>query len=401
MKRAVLTVFLGGGAFFGSSMFMTLATRLESPAAAPPQSGGLPAPASDVLKLADRFEAVARQVSPAVVYVEAVQPQAASGGKGRPVEESGSGVIIADFGLRIANSQQSPIRNPKSALGGAEGARGYLVLTNNHVIAQAAPDQITVNLADGRLFHPKRVWADPESDVALLGIEGAGDLPAAVLGNSDQTRVGQWVLAIGSPFGLNQTVTHGIVSARERGQISLGSTIRIKDFLQTDAAINPGSSGGPLLNLDGEVIGINTAIASHNGNHSGVAFSIPINLVKQVVRQLLEKGNVARGYLGVQLAPSFEPADAFRVGLDRVQGALVETVYPETPAAEAGLRAGDVVLQVDGLGVRNENHLINMISAVPAGKRVRLQVWRDRRLQTVEAVVGDWSSAQARFRAGR
>src|SRR5262249_21612901 len=152
---------------------------------------------------------------------------------------------------------------------------------------------------------------------------------------------------IGSPFGLNQTVTHGIISARERGQVSLGSTIRIKDFLQTDAAINPGSSGGPLLNLDGEVIGINTAIASHSGSNSGVAFSIPINLVKRVTRQLLEKGSVSRGYLGMQLAQTFEATDALKLGMDRVQGALIENIYPETPAATAGLKSNDVVLQVD------------------------------------------------------
>src|SRR5262249_15528795 len=191
------------------------------------------------------------------------------GGAGtKPLEESGSGVVI---------SGNFP---------------GTTILTNNHVIAGALPQQITVSLADGRLYHPARVWADPESDVAVLRLDGVLGLPGLTLGDSDQVRVGQWVVAIGSPFGLNQTVTHGIISARERGEISLGNTIRIKDFLQTDAAINPGSSGGPLINLNGEVIGINTAIASHNGNNSGVAFSIPINLVKLVMRQLLEKGNV-------------------------------------------------------------------------------------------------------------
>src|SRR2546430_2639933 len=143
-----------------------------------------------------------------------------------------------------------------------------------------------------------RVLADAESDVAALRVEASGGLPTAVLGDSDRARVGQWVVALGSPFGLSQSLTHGIISARERGQVSLGSTIRIKDFLQTDAAINPGSSGGPLLNLDGEVIGINTAIASQSGGNSGIAFAIPINLVKRVVRQLQERGTVARGYLG-------------------------------------------------------------------------------------------------------
>jgi S1-C subfamily serine protease len=279
-----------------------------------------------------------------------------------------------------------------------EGRRGCLVLTNNHVIAQAPANQITVSLADGRIFRPAQVWADPESDVALLLLE-RDDLPTARLGNSDTVRVGQWVLAVGSPFGLNQTVTHGIISARERGQVSLGSTIRIKDFLQTDAAINPGSSGGPLVNLDGEVIGINTAIASHSGHNSGVAFSIPINLVKRVMRQLLEKGSVARGYLGMQLAQTFEPAEALKLGLDRAQGALVETVYAETPAAAAGLRANDVVLRVDDVAIRNENHFINLISGLPAGQKVRLQVWRERKVVMLEAVVGDWAQAQGRLRA--
>src|SRR5262249_36276885 len=181
---------------------------------------------------------------------------------------------------------------------------------------------------------------------------------------SDGVRVGQWALAIGSPFGLSQTVTHGIISARERGQVSLGNTIRIKDFLQTDAAINPGSSGGPLVNLEGDVIGINTAIASHSGSNSGVAFSIPINLVKRVTKQLLEKGSVSRGYLGMQLAASFEAADAQKLGLDRVQGALVETVYRDTPAATAGLRVNDVILQVDEVTIRHENHFINLISGL-------------------------------------
>jgi serine protease Do len=280
-----------------------------------------------------------------------------------------------------------------------EGQSGPSVLTNNHVVAQAAPAQITVSMDNGRLLRITRVWADPESDVALLGFNNTDSTPVAPLGDSDRVRVGQWVLAFGSPFGLNQTVTHGIISARDRGQVSLGSTIRIKDFLQTDAAINPGSSGGPLVNLEGEVIGINTAIASHSGSNSGVAFSIPINLVKRVVRQLLDKGSVARGYLGLQLASSFEAGDALKLGLDRAQGALVEKVFPDSPAATAGIRGNDVVLRMDGTAIRNENHLINSISAVQAGQRVRLQLWRERQALEVEAVVGDWAKEQTRFRA--
>jgi S1-C subfamily serine protease len=313
---------------------------------------------------------------PTVVAVEAKKP--AGGKRTKAEEESGSGVLIR-----------------------GDGPRGVLVLTNNHVIADAAPQAITISLADDRIVKPAQVWADPESDVALLRVDGIDNSPTATLGDSEQVRVGQWVLAFGSPFGLNQTVTHGIISARERGQVGLGSTIRIKDFLQTDAAINPGSSGGPLVNLDGDVIGVNTAIASHSNSSSGVAFAIPVNLVKRVMKQLLEKGSVARGYLGMQLAESFEAADALRLGLDRVQGARVEAVYAETPAAAAGLKAQDVVLQVDGTSIRNENHMINLITAMPPGQKVRLQVWRDRRAISLEAVVGDWSKGQGRFRAAQ
>jgi S1-C subfamily serine protease len=371
MKRFLTFLLLGTFAIAGGSVAALLSSRFIGPAWAQAQSN---AAYNEVDRLGERFERVARKVSPAVVSVEAVKPPTAAG-KSKPVEESGSGFLIR-----------------------AAGVRETLVLTNNHVISGAAPAQIAVTLADGRLLRPTQIWADPESDVALMRLPGAENAPVAALGDSDSARVGQWVLAVGSPFGLNQTVTHGIISARERGQVSLGSTIRIKDFLQTDAAINPGSSGGPLVNLDGEVIGINTAIASPNGNNSGVAFSIPVNLVKRVMKQLLERGSVARGYLGMQLVPSFEAADALKLGLDHAVGALVETVYPDTPAAASGLRSGDVVLQVDDTAIRNENHLINLISGLKAGQKVRLDVWRNRKSTTIEAIVGDWTQGQQRLK---
>jgi S1-C subfamily serine protease len=375
LKRLALVLFLGACAFGGGSAVALFGPPLGGSALAQPGPGGGPVSVGGELpRLSERFEAVARKVIPTVVAVEARKP--AGGKRTKAEEESGSGVLIRP-----------------------DAQRGVVVLTNNHVIADAPPKAITISLADDRIVRPVQVWADPESDVALLRLEGLDSSQTATLGDSDNVRVGQWVLAFGSPFGLNQTMTHGIISARERGQVGLGSTIRIKDFLQTDAAINPGSSGGPLVNLDGEVIGLNTAIASHSNSSSGVAFSIPINLVKRVMKQLLEKGAVSRGYLGMQLAESFDAADALRLGLDRVQGALVETVYTETPAAAAGLRANDVVLQVDGTTIRNENHLINLITATPAGQKVRLQVWRERRSTTLEAVVGDWSRGQGRFRA--
>jgi S1-C subfamily serine protease len=371
MKRLLLPAFLGCCSFLGGMLAMTL--RGPQPAYAQTATSA-PSPNRDWTRLGERFELVARQISPTVVSVEATKPNPKAG-RGKAVEESGSGVLI-----RVS------------------GQTGTFVLTNNHVVQQADPAKITISLADGRIPRVARVWADPESDVALLKLESSDNLPAAPLGDSDSARVGQWVLAFGSPFGLNQTVTHGIISARERGQVSLGSTIRIKDFLQTDAAINPGSSGGPLVNLEGEVIGVNTAIASYSASNSGVAFSIPINLVKRVVKQLLEKGSVARGYLGLQVAQTFEAPDAVRLGLDRAQGALVETVYPDTPAATAGVKPGDVVLQIDDVAIRNENHFINLISGLPAGQKVRLQVWRERRSMLLEAIVGDWAKGQERFR---
>src|SRR5438132_880343 len=167
------------------------------------------------------------------------------------------------------------------------------------------------------------VHAVPLSDLLIRAFDSPHALPTATLGNSDSARVGRWVLAVGSPFGLNQSVSHGIISARDRGQVTLGNTIRIKEFLQTDAAINPGSSGGPLIDLNGEVIGINTAIASHNGSNSGVAFSIPSNLVKRVMNQLLQQGSVTRGYLGMQLALTFDPNAALKLGMSRVRAAFV------------------------------------------------------------------------------
>jgi S1-C subfamily serine protease len=375
MNRALICLVIGGSAFIGGAAAVSVGPKLvaQIPSAAP-----APSAAADLTALSDRFESVARRLSAAVVSIEAVKPSGTkSDGKPRTVEDSGSGVIVA-----------------------SEDGRGAVVITNNHVITGAAPGQISVNLSDGRLLRPTQVLSDPETDVAILRVTETG-LPLAPFGDSDRVRVGQWVLAIGSPFGLSQSVTHGIISARERGSVSLGNTIRIKDFLQTDTAINPGSSGGPLVNLDGEIIGINTAIASQSGANSGVAFAIPINLVRRVGRQLQERGAVARGYLGLQLAQSFEPTDAVKLGLDRAKGARVDAVYPGTPAEQAGLHVNDVVLQVDSVAVRNDNHLINLVSMLPAGTRVRLQVWRDRRVQTLDAVIGDWAQAQTRFRAAQ
>ena len=318
----------------------------------------------------DRFEEVAARLGPTVVGVDAVKSAAPQPARGKPAEESGSGVLTK-----------------------LDGPAGTFVITNNHVIAGSRREDITVTLADGRILLPEQVWADPESDLAVLRVAGDG-LPTADLGDSDRVRVGQWVLAFGSPFGLSRSVTHGIISAKDRGQVSLGPTIRIREFLQTDAAINPGSSGGPLADVNGRVVGINTAILSSSGNNTGVSFAIPANLVRRVARELVETGRVKRGYVGLQLHPSLEPAVARRLGLTRVWGAHVETVHPGGPAAAAGLRPNDVILKLDAVAVKDENHMINLVGALPAGQRVRLTVWRERQERPAELTVGEWTPAR-------
>lgn len=376
--RILWTLVVAGGSFAAG---MTANLLFEPSASAVAQSASpLPPPPTPIDRreaaVPERFDEVIRRLAPAVVAVDAVKAAAPSApkAKGKTEEESGSGVIVR-----------------------FDGFRGCYAVTNNHVVDGARASDVTATLSDGRILVAERVWVDPASDVAVLKLP-ADDLPTAELGDSDRVQVGNWVLAFGSPFGLNQSVTHGIISARDRGQISLGNTIRIKEFLQTDAAINPGSSGGPLVDLTGTVVGINTAIASNNGNNSGVSFSIPSNLVRRIGRELLEKGVVSRGYLGMQLSPTLEPAAALRLGLTRAWGALVESVHPNGPAADGGVRAGDVVLKLDTVDVRNENHLINLIGSLPVGQRVRVTVWRDRQLRTLDVSVGEWATAVGRNR---
>ncbi len=370
MRKFGTTLVLGGCTFLGAMMGTDLLVQFTLMNA---QSQKTERSTSNyTVQLSDRFQEVIRTVSPTVVAIDAVKPPAP--GKTKPGGESGSGVMVK-----------------------LEGVRGTLVVTNNHVISGSSADKITVSLSDDRVLRPTKLWADPETDLAVLLLSNE-DLPVATWGDSDRAKEGQWVLAFGSPYGLNKSVTHGIISARDRGQVSLGSTIRIKDFLQTDAAVNPGNSGGPLVNLDGEVIGINAAIATDTNGNRGVAFAIPSNLVQKVLQTLVEKGSVSRGYLGVQLASVMDPADALKLGLDKVQGALVEGIYPGTPAEASGLRANDVILQVEGTLIRNENHLINLISGMEPGRKVRLRVWRAAQPIQVEVTVADWNKGKASVR---
>jgi serine protease Do len=246
---------------------------------------------------------------------------------------------------------------------------GY-ILTNNHVIDGAA--EITVKLSDGRSFPAKVVGQDAKTDLALLKIEAAGTLPVLPLGDSDALESGEPVMAIGNPFGLEQTVTTGIVSAT--GRVIGGGPY--DDFIQTDAPINPGNSGGPLINAKGEAVGMNTAIFSRAGGSIGIGFAVPINMAKFVAPQLAEHGQVERGRLGVTIQP-LTPELAKAFGLSQTDGALVSSVAEGSPAAAAGLRNGDVVLEYDGHKVGRTTALSRMVAATPIGKKVTLKIVRD------------------------
>jgi serine protease Do len=256
-------------------------------------------------------------------------------------------------------------------------AQGHVV-TNAHVIAEA--DDVKVKLADDREFRAKVVGKDERLDVAVLQLQGApNDLPVAALGASDVTRVGEYVVAIGNPFGLGNTVTMGIVSAKGR-TIGAGP---YDDFIQTDASINPGNSGGPLFNLRGQVVGINTAI---NPQGKGIGFAIPIDAVKDVLPQLIASGHVARGRVGVVIQPMDDDL-AKALGMDRSHGALVEEVEPASPAEAAGIKSGDVILAVDGQDVPRSEELPRMIARHAPGSHVKLAVFHDRQRRDVDVAL--------------
>jgi serine protease Do len=243
---------------------------------------------------------------------------------------------------------------------------GY-VLTNNHVVDGA--EQIKVKLANGSEYDAKVIGRDPKTDLALLRIDGAKDLHALPLGDSEDLKVGSWVVAIGSPFGLEQTVTQGIVSGKGR---VIGSG-PYDDYIQTDASINPGNSGGPLINMKGEVVGINTAI---NPNGQGIGFAIPIDMAKSIIPQLEEKGSVTRGWLGIgiqQMTPSLEKS----FGVKDKEGVLVSDVFKGGPAEKAGLERGDIITNFDGKNVVETRDLSRIVASTPVGKTVNVKLIRD------------------------
>ena len=259
--------------------------------------------------------------------------------------------------------------------------RGF-ILTNNHVIAEA--DKILVKLKDGREIEAKLVGADPKTDIAVLRIK-ADKLQVAKLGNSDNLLIGETVIAIGNPFGLEQTVTQGIVSAKGRSQVGLTD---YEDFIQTDASINPGNSGGPLVNLRGEIVGVNTAIFSRSGGNMGIGFSIPINMARKVMQDLIDTGKVTRGFLGVVIQDvNRELAEGF--GADIKEGAAIVTVGPDTPAAKSGIRQEDIIVTFNGRNVKNSNELRNAVAAIRPGSRVPVDLIRDGKEKRLMVKIGE------------
>ena len=298
------------------------------------------------------------------------------------------------FFRQFFNIPDQPIQRKFQALGSGvivDAKRG-LILTNNHVIANA--DQITVILRDGRHLDAKIVGSDPETDVAVIKIK-ADKLTAIKVADSDKLRVGDFVVAVGNPFGLGQTVTSGIVSALGRSGLGIEG---YEDFIQTDASINPGNSGGALVNLRGELVGINTAIFSQSGGNNGIGFAIPINMAVRVMDQIVEKGGVERGYVGVQVQDlNPQLADAF--GLKNGSGAVVNSVEHDSPADKAGLQPGDVITAIDGKPVKRAWDVRNQIGLSRVGERVKFDILRNGKQMTLDATLAS-ASGQSPGEAG-
>ena len=307
------------------------------------------------------YKRVVRLVAPSVVHVQA-KPLAEFRFR-REVEEAGSGVLVS------------------------VGGKNY-VLTNRHVVKHSDPEHIRLELNDGREITPTEIFTDPETDVAALAVDAPDLIPARV-GDSDQCEIGDVVMAFGNPFNLRQSVTRGIISGMGRSNLDLGDGgVDYQNFMQTDAAINPGNSGGPLVSLRGEVIGLNTAIASNSGGNDGIGFSIPMNIAMSVTRQLVEHGHVDRGFLGVMLDGNFNLEAAKTVGLPRLMGALVKQVTERSPAALAGVQTNDVILRFNSSNIESDQHLINLVKLSDVGRPVDLVILRGGQMVNIKAQIG-------------
>ncbi|MCC7085708.1 MAG: trypsin-like peptidase domain-containing protein [Pirellulales bacterium] len=359
----VAALMLGGG----NSAFAQIDDAEPSAEQREKQYAELAAESVHLQRQANVLRKAVQVARPTVVHIDS-EHESAGRYPRRQVEEAGSGTIIEYHGR-------------------------YYVLTNRHVVKDSRSDKIKIKLADGRIISPVRIWADLQTDVAVIAVD-APRLVSAHIGNSDEIDVGDFVLAVGSPFGLSHSVTFGIISAKGRWNLDgLSESVKYKDFMQTDAAINPGNSGGPLLNLKGEVVGMNTAIASSSGGSEGIGFTIPINVVMNVAKQLIDRdGNVVRAYLGVSLDHLFTTVAATNAGLSRQRGTRISGITANSPAQEAGLQVGDVVLQLNGIPIENDDHLINLVALTEVGREVELVVLRNRETLRIKVKVGDRST---------
>jgi serine protease Do len=331
------------------------------------------------------FAEVSKKVIPAVVSLQVEKSIEMTGGMGDPFGSPFDDEFFQRFFGRRGRQPQQQAPEKRMQKGQGSGfiisPDGY-ILTNNHVVGEA--DKILVILNDGRELQAKVIGADPKADVALIKIE-ADNLPVIELGDSDKLDIGEWVIAVGNPFGLSETVTVGVVSAKSR---SVGIA-EYEDFIQTDAAINPGNSGGPLLNLDGQAIGINSAIFSQSGGYMGIGFAIPINMAKNIKEQLLKTGKINRGYIGIEMdLQGVTPEKAKFFGLDKNQGVIVTRVIEDSPAAKGGLKDGDVIIKLNGQEVKNNQSFRTAVSQVEPGAKVELTVVRNNDQKDLTITVG-------------
>ncbi|HAX50307.1 MAG TPA: Do family serine endopeptidase [Ignavibacteria bacterium] len=323
----------------------------------------------NVKSLNDAFIEISKTVTPTVVYIEV---------KSRPGKNENNQQPDENDPFKFFFGPEGQMPDPGPQMGSGSGviisSDGYIV-TNNHVVKGAGEHGIKVVLTDKREFDAKVIGLDENTDLAVIKIE-ASDLPVMSLGNSDNIQVGEWVLAIGNPLGLNYTVTAGIVSALGRNIGVNGGGYAIENFIQTDAAINPGNSGGALVDVNGQLVGINSAIKTNTGYYQGYGFAIPVNIVKSVSQELIRSGKVVRGYIGVQIQ-TVDETMAKGLGLDKARGVLVQSVQKGGGGDEAGLQAGDVILSVDGKEVNASNELQVIINSKRPGDVAKLNVFRD------------------------
>jgi serine protease Do len=340
--------------------------------------------------LSTAFQEVSKAVKPSVVSIQTLRRMGAPArvvpGPRTPSRDPMRDFFGDDFFDRFFGPNVP--RGENVIRGGGTGVivseDGY-ILTNNHVVENM--DQVTVTLSDERTFEAEVVGSDPKTDVAVIKI-AAKDLAPAELGDSDALNVGEWVLAVGSPFGLSQTVTAGIISAKGRANVGLAE---YQDFIQTDAAINPGNSGGPLLDLGGKVVGVNTAIISRSGGYMGVGLAIPINMARHVMDAIINEGKVVRGFLGV-IIQDLTPDLAQSFGYDGEHGVLVSEVSEHGPAADAGLKTDDIIIEFDDKPARSMNQLRIDVAATKPGASVELKVFRGGDVRTLDVKIGELES---------